>query len=226
MTKEVVTKTMTTSAENEPTELEQRLAAKAQSESGEADPDMDSAEEEEAETLEAVDMETLLEAHSELEAERDDLKDQLLRARAEFDNYRRRTAREAADLRKTASADLVRDLLPVADNFARALDHADDKDGNFAEGVKMVAQQFADALAKAGVEPIPAVGEPFDPTVHDALAQQPSDTEPAGTITVEYERGYRMGDYVVRPAKVVVSSGPADGGNEEAAPADDAGEEG
>ncbi|MBI1319559.1 MAG: nucleotide exchange factor GrpE [Candidatus Hydrogenedens sp.] len=144
-----------------------------------------------------------------LQAECDSLKDQLLRARAEFDNYRRRMAREMETMRKTAAESLIRDLLPVADNLERGLAHAEDRESPLVKGVEMVMKQFADVLSARGLEPVAGVGEPFDPNVHEALAQQPSEEHPADTVVLEYERGYRLGDQVLRPAKVVVSSGPA-----------------
>lgn len=228
---------MSKSAENEPTEFEERLAAKAaaEAEAESAQEEVATEEEEfdiegldEEDIAEAIDLNTLVEDHEAACKERDDLKDQLLRARAEFDNFRRRTAREIQELRATAAADLVRELLPVNDNLARAVEHLTDPEDTFAKGVQMVADQFAASLAKAGVERIVSVGEPFDPTIHDALAQQPSDDVASGTIILEYEPGYRMGDTVVRPAKVVVSAGPEDGGentNEDTAAIDSADQE-
>lgn len=142
-------------------------------------------------------------------AERDELKDALLRSRAEFDNYRKRVARDMEQLRKTAAQDLLRDLLPVVDNLERALAHAPDKDNPVVKGVEMVMKQFADLLSGRGVEPIPGVGEKFDPQHHEALAHQPSEEHPEGAVMLEYERGYRIGEQVLRPSRVVVSSGPA-----------------
>jgi molecular chaperone GrpE len=143
-------------------------------------------------------------------AERDAAKEQLLRVAAEFDNYRKRTAREAVQLRQTAAANLLRDLLPVLDNLERALEHTADKSDGLAQGVDMILKQLKDLLSGAGAEPIGAVGQPFDPQVHEALAHQPSDAHPPDTVVLEYQRGYRLGDQVLRAAKVVVSSGPAE----------------
>lgn len=141
-------------------------------------------------------------------AERDNLKDQFLRTLADFDNYRKRTTRDMERVRKTAAEDLVRDLLPVLDNLERALAHAADVTDGFAQGVQMVHKQLCEALAARGLEPIPALGETFDPNVHEALAQQPSEEFPANTVMAEWQRGYRMGALVLRPSRVVVSSGP------------------
>ncbi len=145
-----------------------------------------------------------------LRDERDDLKEQALRARAEFENYRKRMARESERIRKTAAEGLMRDLLPIVDNLERALSHVEDKSDGLAQGVEMIVKQFADVLSAKGLEVIPAKGEPFDPNIHEALTHQPSDEFPADTVMEEFQRGYRLGDYVLRPTQVVVSSGPAE----------------
>ena len=134
------------------------------------------------------------------------LKDQLLRVRADFDNYRKRMAKEMNQVRQTASANLIRALLPAMDNLERALAHTNAEDG-FVEGVGMVYKQLQEILATEGLEPVPALHEIFDPNVHDALATTPSQTVESGRIVEEFERGYRLRDMVLRPAKVVVSSG-------------------
>ena len=141
-------------------------------------------------------------------AERDELRDQSLRQRAEFDNYRKRMAREAEMLRVRAAEGLMRELLPVVDNLERGLAHVEDTATPLAQGMQMVLKQFAGILQAKGLDPIAAVGEKFDPNVHEALAYRPSEEHPAETVVEEYERGYRLGDQVLRPSKVVVSSGP------------------
>ena len=116
------------------------------------------------------------------------------------------------EIRKRCAEQLLRELLPVVDNLERALGHVEDAENPLAQGVDMVLRQLAGVLQSRGLEPIPAVGEPFDPNFHEALAQQPSDEYGADVVTAEYERGYRIGDFVLRPSKVVVSSGAAGGG--------------
>jgi molecular chaperone GrpE len=143
-----------------------------------------------------------------LQQERDALQDQFLRARAEFDNYRRRVARENEQLRTTATQALMRDLLPIVDNMERALSHVEDKTDGLAMGVEMIMKQLTGVLSARGLEPIAAKGEPFDPNVHEALTHQPSVEYPADTVMEEFQRGYRLGDFVLRPTQVVVSSGP------------------
>ena len=149
-----------------------------------------------------------------VEAERDALKDQLLRVRADFDNFRKRTARDLEQLRKTAAQTLIGDLLPILDNLERALGHIEDKSQGLAQGMEMVKKQFIDMLNANGVDAIPALGEGFDPNVHEALSHQPSEEYAADVVAVEFQRGYTMGGQVLRPAKVVVSSGPCESGAE------------
>ena len=167
-----------------------------------------------AELPEAVPEEAAAEQPSETEleiarlaAERDLLKDQLLRMRAEFDNYRKRVLREGEQARMGAAQNIIRDLLPVADNLERALAHAEDPSSALAEGVGMVLRQFMDVLAVRGLEAIPAMGVTFDPNVHEALSYMPSEEHAAGMVMNEFERGYRLGSAVLRPSRVVVSSG-------------------
>ena len=151
-----------------------------------------------------------------LAKERDELTDSLLRLRAEFDNYRKRAARELTDSRVCAQADLLADLLPVLDNLERALDAAEHhEEGKVLQGVRLTRDLFVGLLARAGVEEIPGVGTPFDPQVQEAVLVQPSEQE-EGLVTTVLERGYRQGGQVLRPARVVVSGG-RDGTGGEAA---------
>ncbi len=144
-------------------------------------------------------------------AERDEARDQLLRFRAEFDNYRKRMIREGEQIRKTAARNLIEDLLPVLDNLERALGHAADPVNDpVLQGVDMVVKSLHEKLAGHGLERITALGQPFDPNIHEALAHQASEEHPPDTVVAEYDRGYRLGDTVLRPAKVAVSSGPAE----------------
>lgn len=150
-------------------------------------------------------------------AERDEARDQILRLRAEFDNYRKRMLREGEQIRKTAARSLIEDLLPVLDNLERALSHvADPAIHPVVQGVDMVVKSMCNTLAGHGLEPIVALGQPFDPNVHEALAHQASEKHPADTVVAEYDRGYKLGDIVLRPAKVAVSSGPAATASDEA----------
>lgn len=141
-------------------------------------------------------------------AEQERLRDQLLRARAEFDNYRKRTSRHYDELRKSAAESVLLDLLPVMDNLELALAHAGDDTSPLKEGVELVAKQFADVLQRHNVRPIPAVGERFNPEIHEAISRVPSEEHPEDTIVQEFQKGYLLGDKVLRASKVVVSSGP------------------
>ena len=163
------------------------------------------------ETDEAVEsVEAPPEPLSELEQallDRETLKDQLLRARADFDNYRKRIARDNERLRKMAAVGVLQEVLPVLDNLDRALEFEHNSDGGLQDGVQMVRKQLQDLLEHQGVTPIPAMGHPFDPNVHEALAHIPSEEIPADSIVDEYLKGYMMANTVLRPAKVTVSSG-------------------
>jgi molecular chaperone GrpE len=134
-----------------------------------------------------------------------DTHERLLRTAAEFDNFRKRVQKEKDDLRKFAVESLLKDFLPVADNLERALDHAEEHDlRQVIEGVRLVQKMLGDALGKHGVVAFSAVGQPFDPNLHEALMQQESD-KPAGTVVSEMARGYKLHERLVRPAAVVVA---------------------
>ncbi|MGI8712568.1 MAG: nucleotide exchange factor GrpE [Solirubrobacteraceae bacterium] len=131
------------------------------------------------------------------------------RTQADFENYRRRAARESALAQERGAAKLAQALLPAVDNLERALAHAPASDpaddGGFIAGLKHVHSDVVAALQKAGIERYSPEGEPFDPTLHEAVAQQPVEGYEPGTIVEVFQRGYRMGDSVVRPARVVVA---------------------
>ena len=142
-----------------------------------------------------------------LQAERDELFDRLQRLAAEFDNYRKRNARENAALIERANERLVKELLPVLDDLGRALDAASEhEEAKLEEGVRLVHRALADVLRKEGVAEIETDGR-FDPHVHEALLSQPSDEE-EGTVIEVVQRGYKLGEKVLRPARVVVAGPP------------------
>ena len=142
-----------------------------------------------------------------LQAERDELVDRLQRLAAEFDNYRKRNARENAALSQRANERLVKELLPVLDDLGRALDAASEhEEAKLEEGVRLVHRALADVLRKEGVAEIETDGR-FDPHVHEALLSQPSDEE-EGTVIEVVQRGYKLGEKVLRPARVVVAGPP------------------
>jgi molecular chaperone GrpE len=132
--------------------------------------------------------------------------DDLKRLAAEFDNYRKRTARDQARLTELANARLVKELLPVLDDLERALSAAEDHaEAQLEEGVELVHRSLADLLRKEGLAEIETDGT-FDPHVHEALLSQPSEA-PEGAVVQVVQKGYRLGDRVLRPARVVVSAG-------------------
>lgn len=147
-------------------------------------------------------------------SEKAELWDRCLRIQAEFENYRKRAAKERDEERRYAALPLIRDLLPTLDNLSRAIEAARDQsvaEGPLAglrQGVEMVLAQAIEVLQRHGAEPIPAVGQIFDPNVHEALQQVPTTEHPPMTIVMEYERGYRLNDRVIRPSKVIVAVAP------------------
>jgi molecular chaperone GrpE len=138
--------------------------------------------------------------------ERDEYLDALQRLKAEFENYRKRVSRDQAEFVTRASERLVKQLLPVLDDLERALEAAaDHEEAKLEEGVRLVHRALAEALAKEGLAEIETDGK-FDPHTQEALLSQPSETE-EGTVIQVLQKGYRLGDRVLRPARVVVSSG-------------------
>lgn len=133
--------------------------------------------------------------------------DQALRARADFDNYRKRMAREMERVRKTASEMLIHDILPSMDNLHLALQHADEASKGLAQGVDMVYKQMQDVLGNHGLQPIDADGQLFDPNIHEAVQQVASDDIEKDHIVQVFQTGYKLGEMILRPAKVVVSTG-------------------
>jgi molecular chaperone GrpE len=142
---------------------------------------------------------------AELQRERDDLYDRLLRATAEFDNYRKRVERERRDLVDATASDVVRDLLPVLDDFERALSAPGSADDAFRRGVELIHRRLLDVLRVRGVEPFDSVGQTFDPAVHEAVATEPVGRRREGEIVAELGRGYRLNGRLLRPARVKVA---------------------
>ena len=140
-----------------------------------------------------------------LEKERDTLKEQLLRAVADFDNYRKRIERERRELSDYAATDVLLELLPIIDNFERALQAPAGGDEAFKKGVELIHKQMLDLLRKRGVTLIDALGADFDPNVHQAVIHEPSDEHREGEVMQELQRGYKLGDRLLRPAMVKVA---------------------
>lgn len=135
-------------------------------------------------------------------------KDRELRCHAELDNFRKRSARESQENLRYANMGLLRDLLPVIDNIDRAITAADKNADASAllEGFKMVRQQLDEVLVRHHCTPIEALHQPFDPNLHHAIMQQPSDEHPANTVLMVTQNGYQLHDRVVRPSQVIVST--------------------
>ena len=149
------------------------------------------------------------EALAALEKERDALKEQFLRAAADFDNYRKRIERERRELSEYAAADVLLELLPIIDNFERALQAPAGGDTDaLRRGVELIHKQMLDLLRKRGVTLIDALGAPFDPNVHQAVIHEPSDEHREGEVMEELQRGYKLGDRLLRPAMVKVAKRP------------------
>jgi molecular chaperone GrpE len=150
--------------------------------------------------------EALVAEISELRNERDELRDQLLRKAADFDNYRKRVERDRRELIELAAQDLLRELLPVLDDFERALD-AEVAPGaeSYREGVELIYKQLQDLLKKRGVTSLETVGTNFDPHIHQAVVHEVSTTHRDGEVIAELRRGYRLRDRLLRPAMVKVA---------------------
>ena len=154
---------------------------------------------------------TLEEQVAALEAERDEHLNDLKRVAAEFENYRKRVLRDQESLVARAHERLVKELLPVLDDLSRALQAAEEhQEATLEEGVRLVHRELADALEREGLAEIETAGV-FDPHVHEALLSQPSDKQ-EGSVLEVVQKGYRLGDRVLRPARVVIAAPREDDG--------------
>ena len=137
-----------------------------------------------------------------IERERDEIKDKYLRLFAEFDNYKRRSSRERLDILKTASSDIIRELLPVLDDFDRAKSQNDE---GLSEGIQLIYDKLFSNLGKKGLKAVESTGEAFDAEIHEAIVQIPAPTEEMkGKVIDTVEKGYALNDKIIRYAKVVV----------------------
>ncbi len=150
-------------------------------------------------------------AADELQADIVAVNDRLLRLQADFDNFRKRTARERAEVHARSLEDLMQELLPVLDHFEMGLASAGRQGSDSAvfQGLALVLDQFRAALTRFGLAPIETVGKPFDPNLHESVAMMPSAEHPRDTVVTETRRGYVLGGRLLRAAQVVVSAGPA-----------------
>jgi molecular chaperone GrpE len=167
----------------------------------------------EPEALEPVPESAAEQEAESLKAELDHVRDIYLRKLAEFDNFRKRVEREREDNRLAGVEEMVRELLPVLDNFERALEHAEDDSGAFQQGVEMIAKQLWDTLERRGVQEVNPVGQPFDPELHEAVQRVEDSEHPPGTVAWVMLKGYTMGERLVRPAMVGVAVAPSANSN-------------
>src|ERR687895_146546 len=184
---------------------EQEELATSRDEAGEPSGEEDPANEQELleEKEETLDSDDPL---ARAERERDEYLDLARRAQADFENYRKRAAKEAALAGQRAKSGLVRELLPVVDNLERALASAGDEEQHLAEGVRLVHPELIAVLERNGVEQFDPAGESFDPTLHEALSTRPADGTEPGKVVDVVEKGYKANGTVLRPARVVVSA--------------------
>ena len=144
----------------------------------------------------------------EAQAQIDELDERLLRLTAEYDNFRKRSQREKNESRQFANQHLLEKQLPVLDNFEMALTAAENADPAIRDGVQMIYDQFLSVLQEAGVEGIDAGGELFDPNIHEAISQKETTEVEEGTVVQQVQRGYKLNDRLVRPARVIVAKAP------------------
>jgi molecular chaperone GrpE len=163
-----------------------------------------------AQDLVAKDLSDLMDAVRKAKDERDQMQDQLLRTMADFQNFRKRQEDQRRQLEQFATERMVSALLPVIDNFERALASFDTgaTTESIVEGLKAVDRQFRQVLEAQNVTRIPSVGQPFDPEFHEALVMEPSEEHEENTVIGELEPGYKMGERVIRPARVRVAKKP------------------
>jgi molecular chaperone GrpE len=148
-------------------------------------------------------------ADNEVQRQRDDYYDRLLRKTAEFDNYRKRVERDRQSTAESAAADLMRDLLPLVDDLERALkaEASGEAANAYRRGVELIHRQLLEILRRRGVTPIEALGADFDPHVHQAVSHEPAQGRRDGEVIEEFARGYRLGERLLRPAMVKVAKG-------------------
>jgi molecular chaperone GrpE len=140
-----------------------------------------------------------------LKSERDELKELLLRRQAEFDNFRKRTEKERSEYVQYAGMEIVRDILPILDDFDRAMKVQSGATPEYTKGVEMIHSRIYDTLRKVGLEPIETAGKSFDPHLHQAVERVETDDSPEGTILGEFQRGYNFKSKLLRPSMVKVA---------------------
>ncbi len=142
---------------------------------------------------------------SKLQEKNQEMKEQVLRVRAEADNFRKRLQKEKDDFARFAREGFIRELLPVKDNLERALAHAEEDPGSIVDGVRLTLEQFDSILKNMGVEAVESLGRPFDPSLHEAMAQVESAESEPNTVVNEFQKGYTLHGRLLRPAMVAVA---------------------
>ena len=145
-----------------------------------------------------------------LAAEKAELQDRLLRRQAEFENFRRRSERDRSEFVQYAGMEILRDILPVVDDFERALKVAPGSEANYRKGVELIYQRLVDVMKRFGLEPIEAAGQLFDPNQHQAVDRRETSDIPDNTVLEEYQRGYNFKGKLLRPAMVKVAVKPGE----------------
>jgi molecular chaperone GrpE len=145
-----------------------------------------------------------------LQKDNQKIRDQYLRSLADFENFRKRSEREKSEFHRYATMQMIKELLPVLDNFERAFSHVPDAEGEFAKGIDLIYKQLADGLQKNGLRAIGEVGVPFDPNIHEAVMREDDPSVPSHTVTQVLQKGYFLHDRLVRPAMVRVAVGGPD----------------
>jgi molecular chaperone GrpE len=165
-------------------------------------------------TADQLMVESLLKAKGELQAaleqtqkEAKDMFERLARVSADFENFKKRVGREKDDAIKFGNEKAFKEILPVVDNFRRAMQAAPPDGGQFVEGIRLVSKSLEDALGRFGVVGFESLGEPFDPAKHEAVGSRPHESIPSQHVCEEYQRGYMLHDRLLRPALVIVSAG-------------------
>lgn len=190
--------------DNELNENREHAETENENTAAQANTDASSTEEGNVEVLDASHLKSEVQR---LQTLADDYQQRSLRTQADFDNFRKRTQKEKEDFAKYASSKLITELLPIIDNFERAISAAGDIADNdsFAKGVGMIFRQLEGVLKAEGLEPMEAVGQPFNPEFHQAIMQVESDEHEEGIVVEEVQKGYMLKDRVLRPAMVKVS---------------------
>lgn len=179
----------------------------------ESDHDSDTQEQGISETVDVAELQQAFAAEQaareQAEKKSLELKEQLVRTMADFENFRKRQIRDRELMERHANERAMEDFLPILDHLEMALSKVDEeaKEDPFVQGIQLIYTQFIDAFAKHGMTPIDAKGEKFDPQIHEALTQLPSTDVPEGVVIDQFRRGWKIGDYLVRAAQVTVSSG-------------------